>query len=49
MTLTRCMMTSQSECVLNVAGCFNPFLRARWLYISPLTARMSVSSSLTKG
>lgn len=46
---TRCRMTSQSELVLKWCGFFRPFLSARWLYISPLTASINVESSLTIG
>lgn len=46
---TRCKMTSQSEWVLKWCGFFKPFLIARWLYISPLTASINVESSLTMG
>jgi hypothetical protein len=42
-------MTSQSECVLKLYGLLSVFRRILWLYISPLTARAIVSSSLVIG
>ena len=47
--LTRGIMTSQSEWVLNLYGCFRCFRKTLWLYISPLTARANEPSSLTRG
>lgn len=43
------MTTSQSECVLKWYGVLRLFRINLWLYISPLTARMMLSSALVRG
>ena len=47
--ITKGMITSQSELVLNITPGPTLARRAMWLYISPFTASIILPSTLTKG